>query len=214
MLNHERRRAFTLIELLVVIAIIALLAALLLPALDRARQRARATACLSGIRQIGMGSRMYADENDDLLPRSAHQGASWVLTLQSYVNGTNLWRCPMDSNRTRHFSYALNDFLLPPPAWLGGTDYSKTTQVPSPTDTFWLGECDDNYKFNDHFHFTEANDGNYTPASFAGQVAVRRHQAAAGYLFVDGHAQLLRWNLVQNQLITPGSRFVNPAGHP
>ena len=203
-----------MIELLVVIAIIAILAALLLPALDRARQKARATACLNGIRQIGMGSRMYADDHDDLLPRSAHQGASWLQTLQPYLSGTNLWRCPMDSNRTRNYSYALNDFLLPPPVWLTDVDYSKTTQVPSPTDTFWLGECADSYVFNDHFHFSEANDGDYSPASFAGQVAVRRHQASAGYLFVDGHAQLLTWSLVQKQLTASDSRFVRPAGHP
>ena len=214
MLIHGRQRAFTLIELLVVIAIIAILAALLLPALGRAKQRAHATACLSGVRQIGMGSRMYADEHNDLLPRSAHQGASWVLTLQPYVNGTNLWRCPKDANLTRHYSYALNDFLLPPPAWVGGPDYSKTTRIPSPADTFWLGECADRYVFNDHFHFTEANDGSYAPASFASQVAVERHLSSSSYLFADGHAQLLSWSLVPKQLTSSGSRLVNPAGNP
>jgi len=211
---HAHQRAFTLIELLVVIAIIAILAALLLPALGRAKQKALATACLSGVRQIGMGSRMYADENNDLLPRSAHQGASWVQTLQPYLAGTNLWRCPKDSNLNRFYSYALNDFLLPPPAWFGGEDYSKTTRIPAPSETFWLGECADRYVFNDHFHFTEANDGSYVPVSFAGQVAVERHQSSASYLFADGHAQLLRWSLSQKQLTSVGSRFVNPAGNP
>ena len=208
----SRRRAFTLIELLVVIAIIAILAAMLLPALSRAKQRAWGTACLNNVKQIGLGSRLYADDNADALPRSAHLGQSWVNTLQPYCGGTNLWRCPRDSNQTRKFSYALNDYLLPSTA--GGTDYSKTTQVPAPASTFWLGECADAYVQLDHFHFSPANDGDYSPLAFAGQVAIRRHLSGANYLFVDGHAQLLNWNLLRSQLTQTGSRFVNPAGTP
>src|SRR4029079_12298701 len=61
-----RRDAFTLVELLVVIAIIALLVSILLPTLSRARATALRIKCASGMRQIGLGMRMYAAENRDL----------------------------------------------------------------------------------------------------------------------------------------------------
>ena len=154
-----RQRGFTLIELLVVIAIIAILAAMLLPALGRAKQRAWATSCLSNLKQVGVASRLYADDNADALPRSAHTGQSWVNTLQPYCSGTNLWRCARDENKTRAFSYAINDYLLPSSPGDATSDYSKFTQVPRPSDTFWLTESADAYANLDHFHFSAANDG-------------------------------------------------------
>lgn len=101
----NRSHAFTLIELLVVIAIIAILVALLLPALSLAKQRAWTTGCNSNLHQIGLGMRMFADDNNEYYPESgatiywnaidATTGKpSWLQQIFPYVGNTNVYRCP------------------------------------------------------------------------------------------------------------------------
>ncbi len=88
-------RAFTLIEVLVVVATVGLLAAVLLPALSRAKESGRRTVCLNNLRQLGIALRHYADDHDGLLPpRTLTE--QWPSQLQSGYQNLNLLRCPTD----------------------------------------------------------------------------------------------------------------------
>lgn len=73
-----------MIELLVVIAIIAILAGLLLPALAKAKQKGQSTICLNDLKQTGLAMLMFADENDDMIPRGSNS-KHWWLEFMSYV---------------------------------------------------------------------------------------------------------------------------------
>ena len=111
----SRTKGFTLIELLVVIAIIAILAAILFPVFARAREKARASACLSNLKQLGLGLMMYAQDYDETLPAvafgatdgrpawpweqwPAYAAYSWAALfpggLAPYVKNNQIWACP------------------------------------------------------------------------------------------------------------------------
>ena len=111
MRNGHRRnlfRAFTLIELLVVVAIIAILASLLLPALGKAKARAKAAYCVSNLKQWGVIWHIYAGENNDRFPDGSPIGwarGQWLNALQKHWSEkADLLFCPVATQRI-HGSY-------------------------------------------------------------------------------------------------------------
>ncbi|HTV61175.1 MAG TPA: prepilin-type N-terminal cleavage/methylation domain-containing protein [Verrucomicrobiae bacterium] len=127
--ESQTRRGFTLLELLVVIGVIAVLAALLLPALSAAKKRAAQAACINDMKQLGMGMRMYIDDNHDTFPgmaseHSGFQAADWIywrtnsafpqvqqspIVLALADTSPKLFRCPLDTDDSARLAEGTTD---------------------------------------------------------------------------------------------------------
>src|SRR5437660_11332738 len=106
-MKRFRKPAFTLIELLVVIAIIAILAAILFPVFAQAREKARMSACISNMRQIGTGLMMYVQDYDETFPYCRFHGSDanrgsrayvWRNAVLPYLKSLDVLACPSNPN--------------------------------------------------------------------------------------------------------------------
>jgi prepilin-type N-terminal cleavage/methylation domain-containing protein/prepilin-type processing-associated H-X9-DG protein len=203
------RAGFTLIELLVVIAIIAILAAILFPVFAQARAKARQTACLSNLKQVGTGLMMYAQDYDETLPGNNSKSVealdlplgfmdpgsvrNWAKSLMPYVKNLDVWKCPQAPPRRETASPGYN---YSDTAGAGNTNYylngipsdRPLAVIPNPADIIFLHEtsvltrtCQVRPRLTSltATTYTEANTPTY---DFI-------HNEGANLLFCDGHAK-------------------------
>jgi prepilin-type N-terminal cleavage/methylation domain-containing protein/prepilin-type processing-associated H-X9-DG protein len=136
-----RMVAFTLIELLVVIAIIAILAAMLLPALAKARMKSQTTACMNNLKTLGLGMRMYQGDNGEKLPYTAIRTTSWSNVswddlLDSSIGGNldvgNIsWDGPTTKSPTKLMKCASDKFKVGDPWPDANTYYRRSYAMPT-----------------------------------------------------------------------------------
>ena len=157
----EPRRAFTLIELLVVIAIIAILAAMLLPALARAKESARRISCVNSMRQLSLAAKMYVGDSQGIYPPRSNTDRWPNRIFENCGRNTNLLVCPSSGfvNETDHsggdtnvadtaarsyFINGWNDYFASAnandPGGMNLGDQMKENALIHPGDTFLFGE--------------------------------------------------------------------------
>jgi prepilin-type N-terminal cleavage/methylation domain-containing protein/prepilin-type processing-associated H-X9-DG protein len=206
--ERGRGRAFTLIELLVVIAIIAILAALLLPALSQGKQKAWTTSCISNLHQIGLGMRMFADDNDGLYPESGGDilwGAvdagtgqpSWMEQIYAQVGSTNVYNCPGNVQLPPQYRGPFNYFNGCNAAYIAtGTSAAvKSTRIFFPSAFVLGGDTCGTTGGTLRFDPLDADKDDYSQNCVGGAAADsitefwQVHTKGQNVMFADGHAK-------------------------
>jgi len=202
MMIQKSSRSFTLIELLVVIAIIAILAAMLLPALSKAREKARSIKCVNNHKQVALVLRLYADDNHEFVPLSELK-SPWkvwhqVLIENGYMSqqkytGTFAWDgsthkagdhmlfCPSMApcNDDGYYgNIGVSEYVMPTEYYLG--DYGKVNgclmKISQPTSVFWAGCAK---------YFSMSRD-------YAPHYPQFVHNGGGNFSYLDGHVEWSR----------------------
>jgi len=211
--HSSTTRGFTLIELLVVIAIIAILAAMLLPALSRSKQAARRIACVNHLKQLGLATVMYVMDNEGYYP-SSNSPDKWPQAIRPNYENLRLLACPDDkainsvatntaSADLAPRSYVINAWtdyfdLLPQPVLF---EIMPESVVAFPSDTIVFGEKQE-----------EAGDFlmDLRTGNEATVLEQTRHGRVANYAFADGSARFLAFGKclkpVNLWAVTPDAR--------
>jgi prepilin-type N-terminal cleavage/methylation domain-containing protein/prepilin-type processing-associated H-X9-DG protein len=233
----KSRRAFTLLELLVVIAIIGILAALLLPVLNKSKQNALQTQCLSQNRQIALALQMYAQDNKDVMPWpnwGTLNSQGWLYTVSNgvppapstppeavyeggllwpYIKVVKIYWCPVDYTNTPYFPQRLEQLSS---YIMNGAIMGYYQKPPATPKTHKLGSMNPSayatWEPSDQPPYEPAdvfNDGASYPNDSEGPS--QRHNTGCNVCAFDGHAQFLKFAIFEEeQNDQPGLLWCDP----